>query len=976
MTIKAFLNAISKPKPKVFPKGTKKFTKGEVQSLLEQAQSKVDAIKSGKQKPIKIDDFSDEMFVDTSRVSPTLAPDKVQISTKVKAPKPNQKHVDDFIDQERKLLDEADPIPVKENEFFNINTVNTSDDILRSIVRIAKQDKKAILDRTRGGKVTWNETNKLASILNENVETTTANLLKLRPGKPLNATEIKWAKNLLIDQHKKLQFLAKQLIGENGSDKVALEFARTHALVTQITRIYKGAQTEIARALNILREPIKEPGTFTNIKLDALNRQNILMNLGGKDQLANIAELYLAAPTMLEKVAFAEKSFLAKGSDALVEIFLNNILFGIMTHVKNVSGNWIYKAMNRLERLYASRVHGGKLVDGVAEFEDVALAFGEHIAATNMWRAFGVGLKRLSFKKPLEAYKKFPGFDSQIAGTKFEAPPNAFSGDAFGMKDGVWKNFVDAMGIFVTGDRLPYRWLQTGDNFFKNKAYISELYAQAFRKTISEIKTGNLPKDKAADYLASLISKPPESFTKIAYEEALKRTFQTPLSKRADAVGEVTNWAMQLKKIKSLNPLTILTSQYFTFLRTPANIAGAALERTPFLGLNRLLRSYRTELNAGGARAQLAKAKAAMGWGFMTVFVPLGYFGEFHGSDVNQRGRKSYPLREAANMQPKSFRFHNFLNKTLQELTGLKGSKLQLSFNGFEPAVLIASVCADLGALLRNVQEDYNDWGDVQEFFAGYALAIGDNIGNSTFMQGAARLVDVIAMMRMSNTGSDIAFREFKKLTSGLAQYTVFLNQFNDFGQEKVDSEKWGLRNADDFAKLNLDFKSMLQKFIPGFENDLKFKTDWLGDEVMKFGMLTDMEEHAVNKEARKIGYVPTKVRRKYMVTVEAGVVLPNTPVQVNVELTEAEFRALSAATGKVVKAYLSQLIEQKHYKDEKIITVKQAMFDEEVLRAKTDVTELFKGHKLWSKIYERATKLAIKKVKAEQQGFEGLEER
>ena len=320
-----------------------------------------------------------------------------------------------------------------------------------------------------------------------------------------------------------------------------------------------------------------------------------------------------------------------------------------------------------------------------------------------------------------------------------------------------------------------------------------------------------------------------------------------------------------------------------------------------------------------------------MGWGFMTVFVPLGYFGEFHGSDVNQRGRKSYPLREAANMQPKSFRFHNFLNKELQEIIGLKGSKLQLSFNGFEPAVLIASVAADLGVLLRNFQEDHNDWEDVQDFFAGYALAIGDNLGNSTFMQGAARLIDVISMMRMSNTGSDIAFKEFKKLTTGLVQYTTFLKQFDDYGQEKVDSEKWGLRNADDFAKLNLEFKSMLQKFIPGFENDLKFKTDWLGDEVMKFGMLTDMEEHAVNKEARTIGYTPTKIRRKLMVSVEAGDVLPVTPVQVNVELTEAEFRSLSSATGKMVKAYLSQLIEQDYYKDEKIITVKQAYFDEEV---------------------------------------------
>ena len=61
---------------------------------------------------------------------------------------------------------------------------------------------------------------------------------------------------------------------------------------------------------------------------------------------------------------------------------------------------------------------------------------------------------------------------------------------------------------------------------------------------------------------------------------------------------------------------------------------------------------------------------------------PSYYFGMFHGSDVNERGRKKYPLREAANMQPKSFRFHNFLNKELQELIGLKGSKIQSAFLG------------------------------------------------------------------------------------------------------------------------------------------------------------------------------------------------------------------------------------------------------------------------------------------------------
>ena len=111
---------------------------------------------------------------------------------------------------------------------------------------------------------------------------------------------------------------------------------------------------------------------------------------------------------------------------------------------------------------------------------------------------------------------------------------------------------------------------------------------------------------------------------------------------------------------------------------------------------------------------------------------------------------------------------------------------MQINLTGFEPAVLMAAVAADLGAIMRNLAEDHDDWGDIQDFFAGYALAIGDNIGNSTFMQGAARLIDVISMMRMSNTGSEIAFKEFKKVATGLVQYTTFLKQFNDKSKEEV----------------------------------------------------------------------------------------------------------------------------------------------------------------------------------------------
>ena len=88
--------------------------------------------------------------------------------------------------------------------------------------------------------------------------------------------------------------------------KTALEFAQQHALTAELTKVYKGAQTEIARALNILKEPVQE-GKVVNLKLDELNRNNILMNYGGKKTAKFVAEKYLQTPGLIKKINFAEK---------------------------------------------------------------------------------------------------------------------------------------------------------------------------------------------------------------------------------------------------------------------------------------------------------------------------------------------------------------------------------------------------------------------------------------------------------------------------------------------------------------------------------------------------------------------------------------------------------------------------------------------------------------------------------------------
>jgi hypothetical protein len=984
--VKAIVNAISKIKPKPIKPILKNAT--EAIDLIKDSQGIIDDINAGNRKPLSPTDVG---YVEPPvAIEEPLAPSIIQKGTNLlkslneKFPqkaKLNKINATEYLEEDDILRQTRDVDP-KIVDGLNINTLNNSDDVFRSAQIIAKQlDPKEVVKQTRGVQ-TWTAKGKLAAILGVDEAKLTNGFLKMKPGTALNDYQIEALTRLLIAKHKKVEQLGLVLRSENGDTSAnALAFMQEHAVVTELQKMFIGARAEAGRALQSYRQ-IYDTGVVPNLNLDRLNREAILLKAGGKDQILNIAEAYLRTPGIKNKVKFLEKSWLVKGNNAMIEIFLNNILFGTMTHVKNISGSWIFKTMQRSERRYAVKKWGGKVTDGVAEFENEVVAFAEHMATTAMWRTLKDDFKQLNliskdtlkspFKKAKKVYKEFPGFKSQIAGTKAEHDINAFSGEAFGMDDGPMKTFVDVIGRIVTGDRMPYRWLQNGDDYFKNGAYISEIYALAYRETIAAIKAGTLTMEKAPEFLATLVVSPPKEFTEQAFKLAQERTFQTPLKKRGDAIGDTANFISELKNTRFLSGVSILSSQYFPFLRTPANIAGTATERNPLL--SKILKKHRDDLKAGGATTQLAKAKHAMGWAFLAAFVPLGYFGKFSGSDPDKRGFEGYQLREASNKQPKSFRLHNFLNDEWGEVVGLdklaeylgvqEAEDLQLSFNGFEPAVLIASVAADLGFLLSQLAEDHNDWDDIQDFLLGYALSIGDNVGNSTFMQGTAQLVDVYTSIKMSDNDGPIIFKEFKKMMAGQVPYSTFLNQFNDLGSEKVDSEKWGLVNKDDFNKLNLSFIEMIKKKIPGVENDLPVQTDFLGDEVMKQGMLSGIKVHPLIKEYERLEIVPGMIKKKMMIAVDLGL---DQDVQINVVLNSEEYSVLETFAGKLLKQKGEELLKDKTYTEETIRENQRGRIKEIESEARTEANDEFKDSSYAKRIKIKAQELAIKQIRASQ---------
>ena len=196
--------------------------------------------------------------------------------------------------------------------------------------------------------------------------------------------------------------------------------------------------------------------------------------------------------------------------------------------------------------------------------------------------------------------------------------------------------------------------------------------------------------------------------------------------------------------------------------------------------------------------------------------------------------------------------------------------------------------------------------------------------------------------------------------------------------QKKFETENYGLVNKDDFRKLNFEFKSMIQKYIPGLENELFVDRDWLGLPVPKFGFVSSMEEHPINVEAAKIDYSPIKPRKKMMVTAysienEKLAADLDYGIQVNVPLKEEEYAVYAYLVGNHIRADLTELINSADYKNEVDKTAKLEAFKDAVETAKINAKEDFKQTDLYTAIEARAEIQATEKWMKKQGDLKSL---
>jgi len=844
---------------------------------------------------------------------------------KVKKPAIDEKAADDVLEARFGQLDN-NKIGREILSDFNIDKINSEQDIAEYIELISKKYAKDINKQKRGVK-TNEVTKRLATMVGKNPEQLTANLLALRPGQTLNAETILAARELLVAGMNKLDELA--MVARTGDEAQVLEFRQHFALMAQLQKVYKGVQTETARALQQFKIPARNK-QYSNVNLDQLNKNDLYLSLGGDGPNKQLARLYLETKNTKEALQFTEGAGLiknvAKASDAVTEVFLNAILSSPITHIKNTGGNWLTQAMVAYERKVAAKTYGGKDIDGVAEFEDVAKAYGHHMAALEMKAAIARSMGGSSkFARPDKFVNALEGLKSDVTGSKLEQRQGSFTADNFNLKkDSKFAKGVDVTGKLLTLNRVPTRMLTAADTYFKNLEYRSELYAQAFRETSKKLRLGELDMDQASSYLADAIVNPSEESVKQAYDAAHYVTYQTRLNTKSDHLSRA---GAKLQNLKNKSGWwTWLANYYMPFIQTPTNIATFVSERTP--GLNLLLKSFYEDFNAGGARKQMALTKLKVGSQFYLATAPLGALGYNHGSSPDLRMRGKGQVKQTLGLQ----------DKTLQIPYGDK--MLQVKYEGADPFALMFAQSADMGKLGIDIFRDPTEWQNYTNFAIGMTLAFGENLVNSTYLQGASQALDDFQMFEYafkSGKMDEAALRWGKQVGAKFTPGSSLL--------------KFGARPfQDNYKKLAVEFDELISRGI--YENNLKRDYDLRGRPIMKYGYFpTRQKPDALDEEIQRLSPSITPFSRN----IDIGVGPKGIKNTIPVELKSDELSFLKYRAGEKSDFALNELINNPTYKDAPD-HLKHQMFKKTVRKARELArNELLQDKETRERIYARA---------------------
>tara|TARA_R110000796_G_scaffold242104_1_gene364052 strand:- start:45 stop:3836 length:3792 start_codon:yes stop_codon:yes gene_type:complete len=529
------------------------------------------------------------------------------------------------------------------------------------------------------------------------------------------------------------------------------------------------------------------------------------------------------------------KSFKARGRDAMLEIYVNGLLSSAKTFEVNLLGNSTAIITSVIDRAYAGVFKKGGVVTG-QEAAELTKSYWKSISSLDdLW----------SLMK--QAWRLEP--------TKFIKQdfirPHDRTLSAEGLRVG--GNLGHMVNIFGSVVNFPGRLLLSADEVFKTINYRAETKALSYRKAVSELNAEGaslqdkvLLKNRFNEIFKNVEDH--DDIVEAAQGFMAKNTFTNPLQSHVvKGVGGakdkvVKGLGLRLKGILDADP-TGFARVFLPFFQTPANLLNFAWERTPLLRrLNRGLQADLAKDAPQGVR-ELAEAKVATSRMMWASTVGLAMSGNFTGAPPTDKN-----LRRTLEVDMGGAHWYSF------QLNG-KWHK----YDRFDPIGVIMGASANLSILLKasvnlqGLQKEDDQSGAIREEYMD--LIEASTVGmvklmtDRHYLQSFGEMLSVFAgegstLGKMQKTGEKYAsvFNPVQSLTTGF--YSSFRRNITQgLEPEKLDRmQRTELDNFDDVVtELSIIFEEGLRRVTPGYGSKRAVK-NLAGESVLYPGVNYELD--------------------------------------------------------------------------------------------------------------------------------------
>jgi hypothetical protein len=649
------------------------------------------------------------------------------IEASLKAPRQRQEDMDSPVALNEPLAD------LNENRLPDENAV---------LARIGHNSKAYAgqIDEAKRGEMTLETTRQIADLIGaspDKVRKVAESLLAREEGQVAQVEGMGLAetmlaqRELLVTELRKLDDLSAKVYDAEsglqlGGPNEALQFRAQMELVANIQAQFKGAQTELARALSAFRIPVRSmegatPEQMRNIQTMQNRDLTVLLeDHGGLENIGLAARLYQQLDTADQRAAFTRGISLRKRmSDAVFEVWQHALLTNPVTHSKNIVGNIATTLILPNAELAlaagigASRRALGANANDTVKLEDVqAQLFGQLMAMNEAARLSG---KAFAVMQP----QGVPGSKiDKVRQTTFGPPPpetfkeslraGSFASPRFPeVQSTFWQNSIDVLGNVLTGGRISFRSLEAGDTFFK----VISMRGQIYKEALLSARARGLEGEQLSDYIADFISTPPAATMTRAEAVAKYNTLQTDL----DSVGRSFQTISRVPILRYMMP----------FIKTPYNgFKYSFVDRSVLGGL---WGSTGAMMRAGGKQRDEAMARITLGTtlGGLGVLAAAMSSGALTGGGPTDRGLRQNMRLEGWAPYRAPIGDDEYINYNIEPLGGLMG----LYVDAYE---------------LLAAKDDWSE-ADLNDIAGAVVGATLYNVSNKSYLQQFATLGKVMA---------------------------------------------------------------------------------------------------------------------------------------------------------------------------------------------------------------------------------------